>query len=51
MDEDFFKYFRRDKEDLIVEYIGLEDNIVEYIYDSLTWIPCRNPSLPGMLKR
>ncbi|MEK5332675.1 hypothetical protein [Lysinibacillus sp. FSL W8-0992] len=52
-DEDFLKYFWRDKEDykdLIVEYIGLEDNIVEYIYDSLTWIPCRNPSLPGMPK-
>ncbi len=53
-DEDFLKYFWRDKEDykdLIVEYIGLEDNIVEYIYDSLTWIPCRNPSLPGMPKQ
>ncbi len=48
-----FEYFWRDKEHykgLIVEYIGLEDNIVEYIYDSLTWIPCRNPSLPGMPK-
>ena len=46
-----FSIFLRDKEqykDLIVEYIGLEDNLVEYIFDSLTWIPCRNPSLPGM---
>ncbi len=52
-DEDFFEYFWRDKEhykDLIVDYIGLEDNIVDYIYDSLTWIPCRNPCLPGMPK-
>lgn len=34
-DEDFFEYFWRDKEhykDLTVKYIGLEDNIVEYIY-------------------
>lgn len=48
-DEDFFQYFWRDKddyEDLIVEYIGLEDKIVEYIYDSLTWIPCMNPAFP-----
>ncbi|HBT74352.1 MAG TPA: hypothetical protein DEB37_19610 [Lysinibacillus sp.] len=50
-DEEFFEYFWRDIEqykDLIVAYIGLEDNIVDYIFDSLTWIPCRNPSLPGM---
>ena len=53
-DEDFFQYFWRDKDnykDLIVEYIGLEDNIVDYIYDSLTWIPCMNPALPGNPKQ
>ena len=50
-DEDFFEYFWRDKDnykDLIIEYIGLEDNIVDYIYESLTWIPCRIPSMSGM---
>lgn len=33
-DEEFFEYFWRDIEqykDLIVAYIGLEDNIVDYI--------------------
>jgi len=52
-DEEFFEYFWRDKDhytDLIVEHIGLKDNIVEYIYDSLTLIPSKNPSLPGMPK-
>ncbi|AWE07301.1 hypothetical protein DCE79_07895 [Lysinibacillus sp. 2017] len=53
-DDDFFLYFYRDNDnykDLIVEYIGLEDNIVEYIYDSLTWIPCMNPAFPGNPKQ
>ena len=52
-DEEFFQYFYRDKDnydDLIIEYIGLEVTIVDYIFDSLTWIPCRNPGLPGMPK-
>ena len=50
-DEEFFKTFYRNREnhkDIIVDYITVDMKIFDYIHDSLTWIPCRIPSLQGM---
>lgn len=52
-DDDFFQYFYRNVDnykDIIVDYITLDVKVFEYIYDSLTWIPCKNPALPGIPK-
>ncbi|QDQ02255.1 hypothetical protein FOH38_18175 [Lysinibacillus fusiformis] len=52
--DDFFQYFYRNKDkykDIIVDYITLDVKVYEYIYDSLTWIPCKNPAFPGNPKQ
>ncbi|MFC5588161.1 hypothetical protein ACFPRA_04660 [Sporosarcina soli] len=49
-DDDFFLYFYRNRDnykDIIVDYITVDINVFEYIFDSLTWIPCMNPAFPG----
>ena len=52
-DEEFFETLYRNREnhrDIFVDYITVDMKIFDYIHDSLTWIPCRIPSLPGMPK-
>jgi hypothetical protein len=53
-DDDFFLHFYRNKDnytDMIVDYITVDVKVIEYIYDSLTWIPCMNPAFPGNPKQ
>lgn len=53
-DDNFFLDFgmnRDNYKDIIVDHIAIEINICEYIYDSLTWIPCMNPAFPGNPKQ
>ena len=52
-DEEVFETFYSNREnykDIIVDYITVDMKIFDYIHDSLTWIPCRIPSLSGMPK-
>lgn len=53
-DDDFFIDFgmnRDNYKDIIVDYTTLDINVCDYIYDSLTWIPCMNPAFPGNPKQ
>lgn len=53
-DDDFFLHFNRNREnhkDIIVDFITVDMNVIDYIYDSLTWIPCMNPALTGNPKQ
>ena len=53
-DEEFFETFysnRENHKDIIVDYITVDIKVFEYIYDSLTWIPCMNPAFPGNPKQ
>lgn len=53
-DDDFFLNFGMDTDnykDLIVDYSIVNNNVIEYIYDSLTWIPCMNPAFSGNPKQ
>ena len=49
-DDKFFLNFYRNREnlkDIIVDSISIDINVIDYIFDSLTWIPCMNPAFPG----
>ena len=49
-DDEFFLNFYRNREnlkDIIVDSISVDINVIDYIFDSLTWIPCMNPAFPG----
>ena len=49
-DDIFFLNFYRNREnlkDIIVDSISVDINVIDYIFDSLTWIPCMNPAFPG----
>ena len=49
-DDKFFLNFYRNREnlkDIIVDSISVDINVIDYIFDSLTWIPCMNPAFPG----
>ena len=49
-DDVFFLNFYRNREnlkDIIVDSISVDIQVIEYIFDSLTWIPCMNPAFPG----
>ena len=49
-DDVFFLNFYRNREnlkDIIVDSISVDINVIDYIFDSLTWIPCMNPAFPG----
>mgnify|MGYP003426309295 FL=1 len=49
-DDIFFLNFYRNREnlkDIIVDSISVDIQVIEYIFDSLTWIPCMNPAFPG----
>lgn len=53
-DDDFFLNFGMDTDnykDIIVDYSTVYENVFEYIFDSLTWIPCMNPAFPGNPKQ
>jgi len=53
-DDDFFNNFYREKDnhkEIIVDYTTLEIDVFDYIFDSMTWIPCMNPAFPGNPKQ
>ncbi|WP_042473710.1 hypothetical protein [Bacillus ndiopicus] len=53
-DDDFFdKFWSKidNHKDIIVDYITIEIKVFDYIFDSLTWIPCMNPAFPGNPKQ
>ena len=46
-----FAMNRDNYKNIIVDYTTLDINVCDYIFDSLTWIPCMNPAFLGNPKQ
>lgn len=44
--KDFWMYTENNSN--VIDSIIIHNDMIQYIYDSLEWIPCKNPALRGI---